>query len=254
MAGSLAAGSAAHAQSTTPPAPASPHTFTGNVSLTSQYVFRGLTQTNRKPAIQGGFDYGHSSGLYAGLWASNVSWVDDAAETAGADVSSSLEIDIYAGYKGSITSDIGFDVGVLHYNYPGSYPDGWVKPNTTELYGALSWKWLTFKASYSLSDTFGVDDAKGTQYYDLTAAYPVNDQLTLIGHVGHQKYRGSIGGVSNDDLFTYTDWKLELAYALEGGWTIGAAYTDTDADDAGYTILGRNVGKETGYVYVKKTF
>ena len=110
-----------------------------------------------------------------------------------------------------------------------------------ELYLAGSWKWLTLKYSYSLGDTFGVDDAKGTWYLDLTGAYPLTEQLTLIGHVGYQKYRGSIGGVSNDELFSYTDWKLELAYALEGGWTLGAAYTGTNAEDAGYTLLGADL-------------
>jgi uncharacterized protein (TIGR02001 family) len=252
----LLAAASAHAQ-TAPAAEAkSPHTLTANVGLFSQYIFRGLTQTNRKPALQGGFDYSHASGFYAGVWGSNVSWVADTAETVGVPgLSSSLELDFYGGFKNTIgDSDFGYDVGILQYWYPGSYPSGWVKPNTTELYGALSWKWLTFKASYSLGDTFGVDDAQGTMYYDLTAAFPVTDKFTLIGHVGYQDYRGSINGVSNDDLFTYTDWKLEAVYAFDGGWSVGAAYTDTNAEDAGYTLLGRNIGKATGYVYVKKTF
>src|ERR1035437_4409760 len=58
-------------------APASPHTFTGNVGLVSQYIFRGLTQTNAHPAIQGGADYSHASGFYAGTWLSNISWFTD---------------------------------------------------------------------------------------------------------------------------------------------------------------------------------
>lgn len=232
----------------------SPHTLTANVGAFSQYVFRGLTQTDRKPALQGGFDYGHESGFYAGTWGSNVSWIDDAATTAGVSgISTSVEIDGYLGYKTTF-DDFGVDAGFLTYWYPGHYPSGWVKPNTNELYVAGSWKWLMLKYSYSLGDTFGVDNAKGTWYLDLTAAYPITEQLSLVGHVGYQKYRGSVGGVSNDDLYSYTDWKLELAYALEGGWTIGAAYTGTNAEDAGYTLLGRNIGKDTGYVYVKKTF
>ncbi|OYW27068.1 MAG: hypothetical protein B7Z51_09365, partial [Methyloversatilis sp. 12-65-5] len=58
--------------------PASPHTFTGNVGLFSQYVFRGISQTNEDPALQGGFDYSHASGFYLGTWASNISWLKDA--------------------------------------------------------------------------------------------------------------------------------------------------------------------------------
>ncbi len=236
--------------------PESPHSVSANVGLFSQYVFRGLTQTNRRPALQGGFDYAHASGFYAGIWGSNVSWVADAADTAEVSgLSSSLELDFYGGFKNTIgESDFGYDVGILQYWYPGSYPSGWVKPNTTELYGALSWKWITGKVNYSFGDTFGVDDAGGTTYWDLTAAIPITDAFSVIGHVGYQKYRGSIEGASNDDLYTYTDWKLEGAYSFGEGWTVGAAYTDTNAKDEGYTLLGRNVGGATGYVYVKKTF
>src|SRR5450759_2863878 len=69
--------SAQTAPAAEPAAPASPHTFTGNVGLVSQYIFRGLTQTNGDPAIQGGADYSHASGFYAGTWLSNISWFTD---------------------------------------------------------------------------------------------------------------------------------------------------------------------------------
>jgi uncharacterized protein (TIGR02001 family) len=98
-------------------APPPEHTLTGNVGLYSQYIFRGLTQTNREPAIQGGFDYAHSSGFYAGTWASNVSWLrDSAAYMAGG----SGEFDFYGGYKGAFgKSDFTYDLGALYYWYPG---------------------------------------------------------------------------------------------------------------------------------------
>ena len=105
-------------------APASPHTFTGNVAAVSNYVFRGITQSGGDPAIQGGFDYSHASGLYAGTWASNVSWVTDNISTA----SNSYELDLYAGYKGSLPADFGYDLGVLTYIYPGSRTDGGKRP------------------------------------------------------------------------------------------------------------------------------
>lgn len=100
-------------------APASP--FTGNVMLASEYLYRGIAQTRGKPAIQGGFDYAHPSGFYVGTWGSSISWIGD---TYPAGTSASLELDIYGGYKGTITGDLGYDVGVLTYNYPGKYlPD-----------------------------------------------------------------------------------------------------------------------------------
>ena len=77
--------------------PVSPHSLSGNISLTSDYVFRGVSQTQNGPAIQGGIDYAHASGFYAGTWASNVDWV-----SLGFKNNSSMEIDLYGGYKGSL--------------------------------------------------------------------------------------------------------------------------------------------------------
>src|SRR5690349_14450604 len=63
------------APAATPPTPE--HMLTANVGLFSEYIFRGISQTGGKPAVQGGFDYAHSSGFYAGTWASNISWLED---------------------------------------------------------------------------------------------------------------------------------------------------------------------------------
>lgn len=235
---------AAQAQTAAPAAPASPHSFTGNFGLYSQYVFRGLTQTNEKPALQGGFDYAHSSGFYAGVWGSNISWISDAVP----DVSASLELDTYFGYKKSLADDLSLDVGFLRYNYPGSYPSGMTKADTNELYAAITWKWITAKYSYSLGDTFGVDDARGTDYIDLSASYEVAPKLTLSAHWGRQKYRGA--GHSD---FTYDDWKAGIAYELSG-FNLGLYGTGTNAKDSAYTIRGKNIGNSQVVVYVSKTF
>jgi len=242
----------------------SPHSISANVGLYSQYIFRGLTQTNRDPAIQGGFDYSHASGLYAGTWLSNVSWLTDSPAATGYK-SSSLEWDFYGGYRGSFAnSDFGYDVGLLQYYYPGShdttlYP-GTVKADTLEVYGALSWKWLSAKYSYSTGEkTFGVDNSRGTWYLDLSANYPLSDKLTLQAHYGKQKFEGSNGGVSNDSIASYEDYKLGLAYALPKDYTIGAYYTDTNMDsvqEAFYTNASDNrfVGKDAFTVYLSKAF
>lgn len=235
---------AAQAQTAAPAAPASPHSFTGNFGLYSQYVFRGLTQTNEKPALQGGFDYAHSSGFYAGVWGSNISWISDAVP----DASVSLELDTYLGFKKALSDDLTLDVGFLRYNYPGSYPSGMTKADTNELYAAITWKWITAKYSYSLGDTFGVSDARGTDYIDLAASYEVAPKLTLSAHWGRQKYRGA--GHSD---FTYDDWKAGIAYELSG-FNLGLYGTGTNAKDSAYTIRGKNIGNSQVVVYVSKTF
>jgi len=245
-------------------AEASPHTLTGNVGVFSQYIFRGLTQTNADPALQGGFDYSHSSGLYAGTWLSNISWLTD-SPTATGYKSSSLEWDMYGGYKGAFgSSDFGYDVGLLYYYYPGSHDTvlfpGTVKANTLEAYGAVSWKWLSLKYSHSLNDeTFGVANSSGTYYLDLSAAYPLTEQLTLVAHYGKQKFKGNTGAFSNDANASYDDYKLGLSYALPKDFTVGGYYTNTSmntAQQAFYTNASdsRFVGKDTFTVFVQKTF
>ncbi|HYP68099.1 MAG TPA: TorF family putative porin [Thiobacillaceae bacterium] len=240
------------AQADDTPAPAAPaaapapdYTLTANVSIVSQYIYRGLTQSDRNPAIQGGFDFSHKSGFYLGTWGSSISWVSDNYEkggltTDGTAPSAGMEWDFYGGYKGS-AGDIGYDVGALQYYYPGNYPPlalGVEKPDTTEIYGALSYKWLSGKASYVVSKgLFGVGDARGSYYLDLSANYPIADTWTINAHVGYQKYTGTnaslVGtGESNSDLYTYTDWKLGITKDLGSGWSALAYYSDTNANDS----------------------
>lgn len=239
--------------------PASPHTITGNVGIFSQYIFRGLTQTNEEPALQGGFDYAHSGGFYAGTWGSNISWLRDFGAYTGGG---SLELDIYGGYKGTIgKTDFGYDVGLLYYWYPGDRAPGATKADTLEVYGALTWKFLSAKLSYAISDeVFGVANADGTYYLDLTATYPIpNTKLTLIAHYGIQKFTGTTaGGVKNDSFASYDDYKIGLNYSLPKDFTAGVFYTDTSMDatqEAFYTTpAGKKVGDGALTVFIQKTF
>ena len=250
---------AALAQQAAPAAPASPHTFTGNVGLFSQYIFRGLTQTNGKPALQGGLDYAHSSGFYIGTWASNVSWFDETnvgsiaapiklAQPAGAGApfvanrsnSNNLEIDVYGGWKKS-WGDWGMDIGLLQYYYPGTYENlaNLVsKPNTLEGYVAGSWKWLSLKYSHSFSDAFGVKNSKNSTYLDLSAAIPLGDSgFTLSLHAGKQTFKGTSpiwafgfpgGNSPSNNIQSYTDYKIGLTKDWMG-MTWHAFWTDTNA-------------------------
>ncbi|MFH1871630.1 MAG: TorF family putative porin [Pseudomonadota bacterium] len=215
-------------------APASPHTFTGNVGLVSNYVFRGISQSAAKPAIQGGFDYSHASGLYAGTWASNVNWVADNYGAAGLpSASNSVEIDVYGGYRGTVTGDIGFDLGLITYNYPGTNTTvggTFIKPDSTEVYGALSWKWLTVKYSHSTTALFGWnkfggtvnDKTDGSGYLEINGAFDLGNGWGLSAHVGDQKIKGN-GPAS------YTDYKLGVT--KDAGYGVfGLAVTTSDSN------------------------
>jgi uncharacterized protein (TIGR02001 family) len=144
------------------PGVASARTLTANVAVVSDYRFRGVSQSFRRPALQGGVDWAHDSGFYLGTWASTVD-DDFLTDTHG------VELDIYGGYKFPIGAGWTGDVGLLQYLYPGE--SLW---NTTELYVGASWNWLSVKYSHSISeDTFGFADSRGSGYLDLTVAYPL---------------------------------------------------------------------------------
>jgi uncharacterized protein (TIGR02001 family) len=237
---------------------ANQHTVSTNLAIHSQYVFRGLTQTHQDPALQGGVDYVNPSGLYAGTWLSNASWFSD----TNPGNSNSLEWDFYAGFRSSWPNGITADVGYARYQYPGEFralPAGTVKPNTDEAYAAVGWRWALLKYSYGFSDLFGVEDSEGTDYLDLTITVPLNEALSLTAHAGRQKFKGAstgarLAGTTNDALYSYEDYRGTLTYTFAQGWSALATYTHTNARDAGYTVLGENLGDDQFVVGVVRTF
>lgn len=210
-------------------APASPLSF--NVGVTSDYLFRGVSQTHGGPAIQGGIDYAHPSGFYVGAWGSNITWVKDWLGDG------SLEVDVYGGYKGTLSGDLGFDVGLITYNYPGKGDaKPWLaNPNTQEIYVGLTYKWLSAKYSYATSSHFigwygGAgynENTRGSDYLELNANYDLGDGWTLIGHVGHQKVKGYPDTAALRSA-NYTDWKIGVSKDVGFG-VVGLAYSDTNA-------------------------
>ncbi|QDD66072.1 hypothetical protein EJD96_18830 [Herbaspirillum seropedicae] len=232
----------AQAQDSSPTA--SPLHLSGNLGIVSQYVFRGTTQTNEKPALQGGFDLTHDNGLYAGAWLSNISWISDTNPAASA----SIEADLYAGWKPVLTDWLSGDIGVLHYAYPGSYPAGMTQPDTTEVYLGADAKWIAFKYSYSTGNTFGNADTRGSTYADLSVTHELTAGINGIAHIGRQRYTGP-----NASPLSYTDWKLGLTRDFSG-YVLGLAYTGSNAPDAGYTIRGKNIGRNQWVASLNKSF
>jgi len=250
---------------------ASPHTVTGSVSLLSNYVARGLTQTDGKPALQGTVDYGHASGLYAGLFGSNVSWPGDAWQVdpslpAGGSayggspsnaISASLEIDVYGGYRGKFLSDFSYDLGAIYYYFPGTfildtaYSPGLTKANTGEVYAGIGWKWLSFKGYYAVTDgVFMTPDAQGTMYFDLSATVPIGESgFNVIGHVGSWMWAGTAPylvsyGLDNS-IYDAIDYKVGVTKDWVGA-TWGAFYWGNNGDKTTVGAAGSaNAGVET---------
>lgn len=204
-----------------------------NMSLTSQYRFRGIMQTNNKPAIQGGFDISHSSGFYIGNWNSSITWLND----SDPDVSAGVEMNFYGGYSHEFSNGVSVDLGVLQYYYPGSFPSGYVSPDTTEAYLGVGYGPVSFTYSHAFTNLFGVADSKNSQYFDLSASFPAGVWgLNLDAHVGYQRVR-------NLDDGSYTDWSLGLSKELGKGISASLMYVDTNADRSVYT---NSYGKYTG--------
>lgn len=231
-------------------------TATASVGLVSDYYARGVSQNWHKPAIQGSMDVAHSSGFYAGIWASNVS-----PQTY---VDTTVEIDVYAGYNGTVASveGLGYTIGLIGYFYPGG---DWKKCpacfkangqpvvsgggfDTYEANVGVSYKWISAKASVTLGDWYGSgprtgfkDDSNGSTYIELNAAYPLPWYgLTLIGHVGQLNMSTRLGpgavGLNGETSPDYTDYKVGLSkgfsIAQSAGWNAGVYYVG--ASDSGY--------------------
>jgi uncharacterized protein (TIGR02001 family) len=232
------------AEDAAPAAPASP--FSTNVSLTNNYLYRGISQSGGNPAIQGGFDYAGASGLYVGTWGSSISWLGDAGTAR-----SGLELDTYGGYKGTAGA-VSYDVGFLRYNYPGSYNTSAApKADTNEAYGAVTYSIVTAKLSYSLGDLFGFSSSSGSTYADLSASYPVGDTgYTLGAHYGKQNVHGS-----GNDVYTYSDYKVSATKDLGTGYNVSLTLSGTNAKDKGYTSAqGIKLGKSAVVVALSRTF
>jgi uncharacterized protein (TIGR02001 family) len=256
------------------PAP-EPSPVTANVTVVNDYRFRGISQTNYQPAIQGGFDYAHESGLYIGNWNSTINWVSN---TTANTVKAPLEMNFYGGFKKELIAP-GFasDFGVLQYYYPqsgGPYPDiSMLNPNTTEIYAAQNYTLGPVtgfgKVSYGLTNIFGIPNSTGSYYLDLTSNYDTGFWgLSLNGHIGYQYVAGQPStpagwSASTPGNLSYTDWKLGVTKDFGGGLSLAASYVSTNANPNWWNtwtgsgsggVQGSSAGRGGAVVALTKTF
>jgi uncharacterized protein (TIGR02001 family) len=191
-----------------------------NVALTTDYKFRGISQSNENPAIQGGFDLGHSSGFYIGTWGSTVDF--DFSEADGG-YNGSLELDYYVGFASDINDSWSYDVGYLYYDYPGDEGD---EGDYQEFYGSLSWSDLTVGVAYS-DDYYAETDEFWYVYADYSFALPNDFSLDL--HVGYNMLEED-GGFLSSDEDAYTDYSISISRDF-AGINLAIAYVGTDLDD-----------------------
>jgi uncharacterized protein (TIGR02001 family) len=209
-----------------------------NAALTSDYRYRGISQSRLKPALQGGADYvNNPTGFYLGTWLSSIKWISD----AGGD--GNVEWDIYGGKKGEIAPGISYDVGGLYYVYPSNGLP--TNANTFELYGQLGYGPAYIKYSHATTNLFGTSNSKNSGYLDAGANVEIATGLVLNLHAGHQ-------GVKHNGAFAYTDYKIGVT--KDFGFcsvALAAIYADTKAY---VSPAGKNLGKTGAVLTVSKTF
>lgn len=217
-----------------------------NAAVTSDYRYRGISQTRLKPALQGGVDYvNNPTGLYVGAWASTIKWTKDAGGGGN------FELDIYGGKRGQFTSDANYDVGVLSYVYADNglkHVPGFANADTTEIYGQVGYGPATLKYSHSLTNLFGYVDSKNSGYLDLSANIDAGNGYTVNLHAGHQR-------VHNNSVANYSDWKAGVTKDL-GFASVQLAAVGTNASKTAYAAPanGKFLGKSALQLTLSKTF
>ena len=216
------------------------HAVSYNLAATTEYRYRGLSQTRFDPAIQGGADYVHNpTGFYVGTWLSSIKWT----RYLGGD--GSVEWDLYGGKRGEIAPGVSYDVGGLYYFYPSN--DLSPNANTFELYGQLGYGPAYIKYSHSTTNLFGTADSKNSGYLDAGANIDLASGLVLNLHVGRQR-------VANNSAFSYTDYKIGLTKDL-GFCTVSLAAIKADTRAyVGPAPDAKNLGRTAAVLSISKTF
>ncbi|NOU52942.1 hypothetical protein HG263_20790 [Pseudoalteromonas sp. JBTF-M23] len=182
-----------------------------NVAASSNYYWRGITQTDDGAAFSGGIDYNSDSGFYAGTWVSNVEFGDQ----------TSYEMDVYAGFSGE-AQGLGYDVGYLYY----AYPDAPGSSNFGELYGSLSWQWLSIKASYLTHAQKDSSTEEDMLYLELNASFNILNDSELALHIGRSSGDTIKEWTGEDD--SYMDYGVSVS---KDGFTLGLIKTDLNTND-----------------------
>ncbi|OGT84168.1 MAG: hypothetical protein A3H91_14905 [Gammaproteobacteria bacterium RIFCSPLOWO2_02_FULL_61_13] len=222
----------------------SPHSFSGAAALSTDYMYRGQSQTGNNPAISGTLNYKYTSGgfadVYAGTWASNINF------------GGSIEIDWYGGLTGSFgDSGLGWEAGFLYYQYPGSgdgsdldfvEAHGGLTYSSSDLPGTPS---VNFKMHWSPEWQL---DSGDSLYTEGNISFVLPYEFGLSGHVGHQDVDDNVTWGSPD----WTEWSVYLSRAV-GPVTIAVGYQDTDLDK-GECYGGSNICEGRAVVTISAAF
>ncbi len=190
-----------------------PFAFSASVDLVSDYVWRGVSQSDEDLAIQGGFEVG-LGGFYLATWGSNVDFNETGVD--GAD----LELDGLIGFRHDLGENAGFDLGLCNYFYPGSEAElDWL-----EAYATVSWRWFGFGVYYS-NEVFGTEHSG--LYLDASVSFDLPAGFGVAVGVGQYSFDQEVVGVGAPDSYLY--WSAGISWS-KGPASIGLTYYGTDND------------------------
>jgi uncharacterized protein (TIGR02001 family) len=215
-------------------------TVNGNVTLVSDYLMRGISQTQHKPTVQGEIDLAHTSGWYGTIFGSGVS---NAAYPNG----SGSEIDLITGWQFSLPANFGLNLGYYAYFYPGAETADHIHYNTQEVKAALSYDTASvgvavttsryFSGTYDYDARGNPKDSQGSLYLEANWNPVLTEGLTLNLHAGHQQIRNA-----ND--YNFSDYKIGVT--LDGkrlnlpGWSASLAWVYNNGRHSLWTLTDSN--------------
>lgn len=195
-----------------------PGEFSAYTTLVTEYSFRGIAQSDERPALQGGVDWSHDSGFYLGFWGSSVDFNDsDQAST---------EMDFFGGYSFEPIENLTLDIGGLFYAYPGA--DSSLNYDFFEIYGSIGYDFDVASVSAGIAyspEYFG--DSGHSEYISLSGEVPLPHDFALFGHVGHQ-YIDDEAAFGVPD---YTDWEAGVQWQYDD-LALSLSYIDTSLNDS----------------------
>ena len=223
------------------------------LTIASDYDFRGITQNALDPAFQGSLDWEGESGLYAGLWGSNIDFGQDGGE--GVDpVDLNVEVDFILGYAGSFTEDLGYDLGATYYKYLGD-DNGDVDFDYLELYTGLSYKIVSGTVWYSSDFS---NSGETAWYAELNAEVPVVWDVNLVLHAGYNF--GDYWKPETFGLDEFYDYSVGLArsfgrFDFEVKYIDGSDLKELDCSRSGVECLDDVFSSESKvYFAISTTF
>lgn len=212
--------------------------ISANVALVTDYRFRGISQSNKNPALQGGFDYAFENGIYVGTWGSTVDF------DSAVDFNGSLELDYYGGWSTDLNENSSIDLGYIYYSYPGD--DEGLDGDYSEIYVNYGWRDLTLGAAYSW-DYYG---SSGDFLY-LKADYDWSfaEDWTLSLHAGYNDF--------DEDVFLSSDKGHYMDYSVGVSWSVvgvdlGLSWVGTNLDKE--DVFGTKWGNDTAVFSLSKSF